>query len=685
MLIHGPRKLVLTNYHVVETAGEATVFFPVNDGKGDLITDLAHYTANAAKLRVTAKVIARDAGRDLAVLELDRVPAEAFGLPLAGQPAATGAAVYSIGGSGAGAREGGALWRFSVGAVRGRSRKTFRFPDGQVIAAMILETQKPVNPGDSGGPTANDRGELVGVVSMFDRSQNLVVNDIDLTEVRAYLTKVAKDGGWAWKDSDAAPPSGLAPRPVDPASPPPPDTKAVLLADTKSSDAAKRVEAFGRLGEQKAAARWAVPLLVAGLDDVDDRARRMAAVALEQIGPPAPEDAGCLAAALAGDKRYARLHALRHFGTVEKAGRDLLSAVVAALDAPDAETREAAAQAVGFYGPDARTPALPKLFNRAADPDPAVARAVGRVLISLAPYAGADRAPLMAALNGTDPVRRYTALRLLTAGANDAESVVELVRPRLADPSAPVRELAARAAGGFGPAARAAAPELVYLVADQEGGVRAAAVWALGEMGGAPGAVAAIGRLLAADDPLVRSAAALSLVRIGVTDPADGPILRALIANDDAAIRAAALENAARVRPLAPDLITAAADVLPAADPAVRLAALRVLTAAGPEAARHSAKAFEALAAGPPPAPPAPPPPPTTGDQLVERVTRSATWVLADRYGDGVGSGSGTLIDGPNRLVLTNYHVVEGGGTFRVEFPTKNGHGVKGYWGCDAS
>ena len=39
------------------------------------------------------------------------------------------------------------------------------FENGQTVEAMFLETQKPVNPGDSGGPTVNDRGELVAVVS----------------------------------------------------------------------------------------------------------------------------------------------------------------------------------------------------------------------------------------------------------------------------------------------------------------------------------------------------------------------------------------------------------------------------------------------------------------------------------------------------------------------------------------
>ena len=45
-------------------------------------------------------MVARDPRIDLALVELDRVPAAAVGLPFAAKPGATGATVYSVGASG---------------------------------------------------------------------------------------------------------------------------------------------------------------------------------------------------------------------------------------------------------------------------------------------------------------------------------------------------------------------------------------------------------------------------------------------------------------------------------------------------------------------------------------------------------------------------------------------------------
>ncbi len=677
-LVHGPRRLVLTNYHVVETADRVGVFFP-DYAKGELVTAPRHYLDRAARLLVRAKVVARDPGRDLAALELERLPGGVTGLPLADRPASTGAAVYSVGASGARlGDEGGAFWRFSVGTVRGRHRDAFRLQTGQSVAAMVLETQKPVNPGDSGGPTVNDRAELVGVVSAFDKRQNLVMNDIDLTEVREFLGKVAKDGRWAWNDRDAAPPSAAGPKaagppPESPAAPVAPDPKADLLARAKAADPVVRADALRQLGAQKAEAQWAVPTLVGALDDPDDRVRRTAGTALTLIGPPAPEDVGCLTAALTGGKRFAQLHALRHFGTVERATRDHLLALAAALDAPGPDTREAAVRAVGFYGPDAKRAALPKLLARATDPDPGVARAAARVLDAFGPYDGTDWPLLTAALTDSAPARRYLAARLLTTSVTDAAAAVELFRPRLADPAAPLREQAARGLGTWGPAARAAAPELAQLMNDPDPRVRATAVWAVGEVGGGPGVVPVLGRQLTADDPLLRGAAARALVRIGITDPNDLPVLKVLAGFDDPAVRAAALNNVARLGAPAKGMVGEAGVELGAPEPGVRAAALRVLAAAGPDAAPHARKVFELLTA-----PSARPPEPTpgaapAGESVAERLTRSAAWVLVERFGRVTGSGSGTLIDGPNRLVLTSYHAVEGGDSLVVFFPFRSG------------
>jgi Trypsin len=48
------------------------------------------------------------------------------------------------------------------------------------------ECMSPINPGDSGGPVANDRGELIAVTTGDVRSPNLF---IDVEEVKQFLAR----------------------------------------------------------------------------------------------------------------------------------------------------------------------------------------------------------------------------------------------------------------------------------------------------------------------------------------------------------------------------------------------------------------------------------------------------------------------------------------------------------------
>ena len=123
---------------------------------------------------------------DLALIRVDRrLPDRAAAVPLARQPAATGSVVYSVGGSGA---EDNLLWRLTKGNVCGRGQRR-QAVDFGVLDCMILETDAPVNPGDSGGPVMNDRGELVAVVSHFNTTQRQVSGNIDIEEVRKFVSR----------------------------------------------------------------------------------------------------------------------------------------------------------------------------------------------------------------------------------------------------------------------------------------------------------------------------------------------------------------------------------------------------------------------------------------------------------------------------------------------------------------
>ena len=72
--------------------------------------------------------------------------------------------------------------------MRGRVQRKQQAEFGQ-IDSMILESDAPLNHGDSGGPVMNDRGELVAVVSHGSSQQRQVSGNIDVEEVRKFVAR----------------------------------------------------------------------------------------------------------------------------------------------------------------------------------------------------------------------------------------------------------------------------------------------------------------------------------------------------------------------------------------------------------------------------------------------------------------------------------------------------------------
>src|SRR5262249_12829545 len=71
-LIDVPKRLVLTNYHVVREAKEVAVFFPQFDRNKQLVSDKEHYFQQLGGRAgyVKGEVIARSPRQDLAVIQL---------------------------------------------------------------------------------------------------------------------------------------------------------------------------------------------------------------------------------------------------------------------------------------------------------------------------------------------------------------------------------------------------------------------------------------------------------------------------------------------------------------------------------------------------------------------------------------------------------------------------------------
>jgi len=188
-LVDARKNLVLTNYHVVGDNPRATVLFPSYQN-GKLIAERDFYIEKLKRSGIRGRVVARDKTRDLALIELESVPANAVALKLALDTVSPGQTVHSIGNPGG----SGALWVYTPGKVRQVYHKKWKAKVGDEVLsfeAEVIETDSATNPGDSGGPLVNDKGELVGVTEGGAIGARLLSTFVDGSEVRAFL--VSKD------------------------------------------------------------------------------------------------------------------------------------------------------------------------------------------------------------------------------------------------------------------------------------------------------------------------------------------------------------------------------------------------------------------------------------------------------------------------------------------------------------
>lgn len=161
--------LVATNYHVVENANAITVNFP--DGKSK-----------------NAKVKIKDTKNDIAILELESfssevsLPAVPFTLADMGS-IKVGEEVFAIG--------------FPLGSLMG---STPRLSTGRISSQFgiqddprLFQISNPLQPGNSGSPLFNRRGELIGIVvsglnaKYFYEDQGIIPQNVNFAIKASYL------------------------------------------------------------------------------------------------------------------------------------------------------------------------------------------------------------------------------------------------------------------------------------------------------------------------------------------------------------------------------------------------------------------------------------------------------------------------------------------------------------------
>ncbi len=181
VLIDAEKKLVITNFHVVGEARAAVIFFAdFKNEKADVTRK--HYLDNVKTLGIRGRVLSVDRKRDLALVELDRLPEGATAIPMASESSGPGETVESIGNPGT----TDALWVYTSGTVRSVYQKTFRTGAGE-HDFKVVETQAPINSGDSGGPVLNNKGELVAIAQAIAPNARLVSYSVDISEVKIFM------------------------------------------------------------------------------------------------------------------------------------------------------------------------------------------------------------------------------------------------------------------------------------------------------------------------------------------------------------------------------------------------------------------------------------------------------------------------------------------------------------------
>jgi S1-C subfamily serine protease len=158
-------------YGLVPQQGQGSGF--ILDKQGHILTNF-HVIADARLIEVTvadkkkykARVIGKDAGHDLALLQIDApdlipaVLAESHDLVV-------GQKVYAIGNP---FGLSGTMTTGIISAIR-----SIHGPQGAPIDKAI-QTDAAINPGNSGGPLLNSRGEVIGINSLIATNPNQQVD-----------------------------------------------------------------------------------------------------------------------------------------------------------------------------------------------------------------------------------------------------------------------------------------------------------------------------------------------------------------------------------------------------------------------------------------------------------------------------------------------------------------------------
>ena len=158
---HQGKLKIVTNWHVIDGSDSLSVWTKPKEmvDENFLITEVESYNA---------KLIHQDKTKDLALLEVERLPisvkALSYGKFSKIRPGQTS---FAIG------HPEGLLWTFTSGMIsQVRPNYVWRYK-GSRHKANVIQTQAAINPGNSGGPLFNKNRELIGINTFTSEGENL--------------------------------------------------------------------------------------------------------------------------------------------------------------------------------------------------------------------------------------------------------------------------------------------------------------------------------------------------------------------------------------------------------------------------------------------------------------------------------------------------------------------------------
>jgi putative serine protease PepD len=145
---------IVTNYHVVEGADDIKVSFSNRD-------------------TVEASVVGTDPSTDLAVLKVDVSPSALTPLPLGNSDQVeVGDQVVAIGNP-------FGLDRTATAGIVSALQRLLTAPN-QFTIDHVIQTDAPINHGNSGGPLLNSRGQVIGVNSQIETGSSIASGNVGI-------------------------------------------------------------------------------------------------------------------------------------------------------------------------------------------------------------------------------------------------------------------------------------------------------------------------------------------------------------------------------------------------------------------------------------------------------------------------------------------------------------------------